>query len=64
MIKKEYMNPEVKAMGILEESELLAYSVKSSGLGDDELSQDDTSGNSWDDAMGRHQGVWDEDEDW
>ena len=36
MTKKEYMKPEIQDMGILEESALLAYSVQSSGLGDDE----------------------------
>jgi hypothetical protein len=64
MIKKEYMKPNVKAMGILEESELLAYSVQSSGLGDgEELSQDDTSGNAWGEAMGRGS-IWDEGEEY
>ena len=60
MTKKEYMKPEIQDMGILEESALLAYSVQSSGLGDDEeLTQDDTSGNAWDEAMGRGS-MWDE----
>ena len=60
MTKKEYMKPEIQDMGILEESALLAYSVQSSGLGDDEeLTQDDTPGNSWDEAMGRGS-IWDE----
>lgn len=61
MTKKEYMKPEIQDMGILEESALLADSVKSSGLGEgEELSQDDTSGDSWDEAMGRGNNVWDE----
>ena len=60
MTKKEYMKPEIQDMGILEESDLLAYSVQSSGLGDgEELTQDDTPGNSWDDAMSRGS-IWDE----
>ena len=60
MTKKEYMKPEIQDMGILEESALLAYSVQSSGLGDgEELTQDDTPGNSWDDAMSRGS-IWDE----
>ena len=64
MTKKEYMKPNVKAMGILEESELLAYSVKSSGLGEnEELKQDGTSGDAWGEAMGRHS-VWDEGEEY
>ena len=64
MTKKEYMKPEIQDMGILEESALLAYSVKSSGLGEgEELSQDDTSGNAWGEAMGRGS-VWDEGEEY
>ena len=60
MIKKAYMKPEIQVMGILEVSELLAYSVQSSGLGDgEELSQDDTSGDSWGEAMSRGS-IWDE----
>ena len=61
MTKKEYMKPEIQDMGILEESALLAYSVQSSGLGDEGLSQDkdNSSGNSWDEALGRGS-IWDE----
>ena len=60
MTKKEYMKPEIQDMGILEESALLAYSVKSSGLGEgEELSQGETSGDSWGEAMGRGS-IWDE----
>jgi hypothetical protein len=60
MTKKDYMKPEIQDMGILEESELLAYSVQSTGL-DEGLSQDkdNSSGNSWDEAMGRRS-IWDE----
>ena len=64
MTKKVYMKPELQDMGILEESELLAYSVTTTGLGEnDELSQDkdNPTGDSWDDALGR-QGAWSEDE--
>ena len=60
MTKKEYMKPEIQDMGILEESDLLAYSVQSSGLGDgEELTKDDTPGDSWTDAMSRR-GAWEE----
>ena len=60
MIKKAYMKPEIQVMGIQEESELLAYSVQSSGLGDGEgLTKDDTSGDSWGEALGRGS-IWDE----
>ena len=64
MTKKVYMKPELQDMGILEESELLAYSVQSTGLGDDEeLKSDDTSGDSWDDALSR-KGTWSDEEEW
>ena len=60
MTKKDYMKPEIQAMGIQEESELLAYSVQSFGLGDgEELSQDETSGDSSGEALGRGS-IWDE----
>ena len=62
MIKKAYMKPEIQVMGIQEESEMLAYSVQSSGLGDgEELYQDGTSGDSWGEAMGRGS-IWDDGE--
>ena len=61
MTKKEYMKPEIQDMGILKESDLLAYSVQSSGLGDgEELTQDDTPGNAWGEAVSRGNNVWDE----
>ena len=63
MTKKDYQKPEIKDMGILEESELLAYSVKSSGLGDDDLELDGT-GDAWGDAMSRSHNAWGDDEEW
>jgi len=51
-MKKKYLKP---VSGILAddlEMDLLAASVKTTGLGD-ELNQEQTPGNSWDDAMGR-----------
>ena len=62
MTKKDYMKPDIQAMGILEESALLAYSVTTTGLGDDDnLSQDKDAltGDSWDDALSRR-GAWEE----
>ena len=62
MTKKEYMKPEIQDMGILEESDLLVYSVQSNGLGEgEELSQDkdNSSGDSWGEALGRSS-IWDE----
>jgi hypothetical protein len=45
------------------EQELLAYSVTSTGLDDENLSipENNTSGDSWNDALSR-QGAWDEGE--
>ena len=65
MTKKDYQKPEMQVMGILEKSELLAYSVQSSGLGDgEELTQDETPGNAWGEALSRrgHQDFWDDEE--
>jgi hypothetical protein len=63
MTKKEYMKPELQAMGILEENDLLVYSVQSTGLGDHELTQDKDhlTGDTWDEALGRG-GAWSEEE--
>ena len=63
MTKKEYMKPSVKIMEADSEEQILAgWSVQTTGLGD-ELTQDDTPGDSWDDAMSRRHTVWDEDEE-
>lgn len=60
MTKKEYMKPEIELNELDMTGLLLANSVQSSGLGDnEEISQDDTPGDSWNDAMSR-EGVWEE----
>ena len=62
MTKKEYMKPVIELDELDMEEELLAYSVTSTGLGDnteDNLTQDETPGDSWNDAMSRR-GAWDE----
>ena len=46
-------------MGIMEESALLAFSVQTTGLGDDNLNYDDSPGDTWTDAKSRR-GNWDE----
>ena len=51
-MKKEYLKPITEIMADDMELQLLAGSVKTAGL-EDELVQDETPGNSWDDAMGR-----------
>jgi hypothetical protein len=59
MTKKLYMKPAIQDMGIMEESALLAFSVQTTGLGDDNLNYDDSPGDTWTDAKSRR-GNWDE----
>ena len=64
MTKKEYMKPVIELDEFDMEEELLAYSVTSTGLGDnteDNLKQveGETSGDSWNDALSRR-GAWEE----
>ena len=51
-MKKEYLKPITEIMADDMELQLLASSVKTEGL-DQNLTQDDTPGDSWNDAMGR-----------
>ena len=61
MTKKEkYLKPAMEAEQIDTGLHLMVESVQSSGLGN-ELSQDDTPGDSWNDAMSRGS-VWDDGE--
>ena len=65
MTKKEYMKPAMKVIELQHKSQILAGSVTSvttTGL-DNNLTQDETPGNTWDDAMSRRHTVWDEDEE-
>ena len=60
MTKKKYMKPVIELDELDMNEQLLVMSVTTSGLGDnDELIQDNTSGDSWDDALSR-QGAWSE----
>ena len=61
MIKKRYMKPSMEVIEADVEQQILAGSVQTTGLGDDNLTQDDEnpSGDSWNDAMSRRN-VWDE----
>ena len=74
MTKKEYIQPELQVTQI-HTIQMLATSVQTTGLGEnpeDELTQDETPGNTWDDAMSRrrNRNVWEdeelleEEEDW
>ena len=62
MTKKGYQKPAMLVMEADVKQQILAASVQTTGLGD-ELTQDDTPGDSWDDAMSRRHTVWDEDEE-
>jgi len=72
MTKKEYMQPATEVMNIDLHVQILAGSVETSGLDNDELIGDDTPGDSWNEAMSRRHrhNVWDdeelmeEEEDW
>ena len=62
MIKKVYMKPVIELDEFDMEEELLAYSVTSTGLGDnteDNLTHDETPGDTWTDALSRR-GAWEE----
>ena len=66
MTKKEYIQPELQVTQI-HTIQMLATSVQTTGLGDDNLTQDDEnpSGDAWTDAMSRrrrlrNQNVWDD----
>ena len=62
MTKKEYMKPVIEFDELDMTEQLLAYSVQSTGLGDnDNLKQveGETSGDTWDDALSRRE-AWSE----
>ena len=65
MTKKEYLKPMAEVMEMQQNCELLVESVQATGLGDnptDKLTQDEEnpSGDTWGDAMGRGGIIWDE----
>ena len=65
MTKKVYLQPAIKFEELEAAEQLLAYSLHTSGLGDgEELTQDDTSGNAWDNAMSRRNAWNDDEEEW
>ena len=60
MIKKVFMKPVIEFDELDMSEQLLVMSVTTTGLGDGEgLTQDETSGDSWGEALGRR-GAWDE----
>ena len=63
MTKKVYMQPTIALDEFDMEEQLLAYSVKSVGLGENEsIEKVDDTGDSWNDAMSRK--AWDDGEEW
>ena len=63
--KQEYQKPVMEVIEADIEQQILAGSMQTTGLGEG-LTQDDTPGASWNDAMSRGNGGWDDDEeeDW
>ena len=63
MTKKEYLKPVMEVIEADIEQQILAGSMQTTGLGEG-LTQDDTPGDSWNDAMSRCNNVWDDDEEY
>ena len=64
MIEKAYLQPVMTVSEMDLDEQLMVSSVQTTGLDDDNLSQDETFGDSWNDAMSRRRNVWDDDEEW
>ena len=62
MTKKIYMQPTIKLDELDMEGQLLANSVQTTGLGDDNLGYDKKGGNQGN-AWSRGRSVWDDDEE-
>jgi hypothetical protein len=64
MNKKVYLQPAIEATEFDMDEQLLATSVHATGLGvDEDLTQDETPGDAWGNAMSRRRNVWDDDEE-
>ena len=61
MTKKYYIAPELEILDAETEAILMVSPVATTGLDDQNLTKDDTPGDSWTDAMGRS-GAWDDEE--
>ena len=59
--KQEYQKPVMEVIEADIEQQILAGSMQTTGLGEG-LTQDDTPGDSWNDAMSRGNGGWDDEE--
>ena len=64
MKKKDYMKPAMEVNDLDLHVQILAGSVQTTGLGGDDLTEDETPGDAWNDAMSRRRnGVWDDEEE-
>ena len=64
MTKKEYLKPAMEVNDLDLNAQILAGSVQTTGLGGDDLIEDETPGDAWNDAMSRRRnGVWDDEEE-
>ena len=66
MKKKDYMKPVMEVNDLDLHVQILAGSVQTTGLDGDDLKEDKTPGDAWNDAMSRRRNVWndDEEEEW
>ena len=65
MIKKTYLKPATTVSKIDLHVQILTGSLLTTGLGVEGLNRDNSSGNSWNDAMSRHgNNLWDDEEEW
>ena len=62
MTKKDYMQPTTNVVKIQHSKMLCISDVKTNCL-DNNLTQDETPGDAWNDAMSRRKNDWDEDEE-
>ena len=62
MIKKTYMQPTTKVVKI-QHSKMLCSSLRTSGLGDNDLVYEQNSGNQGNAWSRKHKDVWDDDEE-
>ena len=53
MTKKEYLQPAIKFDELEAAEQLLAYSLHASGLDGEDLTQEETPGDSWNEGMSR-----------
>ena len=60
MTKKVYLKPAIEVNSLDMNEQIMAGSVQTTGLGDNNLTEDTSSGDAWGDAMGRSNDAWDD----